>query len=200
MKTKTFILLFLLTSLLSSCQNKNSIKSDTKTECKIFYKKYNQKIISEENDSAIYYIDKAINCNSQNVNYKYYKVQFLVSLKKYKEAIVGLNEIKTDVIDPAIKMENGILKLKINDPSSEKILKECLNDYNLISKPTSSNLFYKIALENYFNGKDKAMIEIQKYKNIYNEPYETQNINALIQSIQKDEKKKVLFDLFSIKD
>lgn len=200
-----FFNFLLLISTVSSCQNKTNIAekgaTQEKAKCEILYNKYIEKFSAREKDSALYYIDKSIKCDQNNNDYKYAKAQLLISNKDYKSAILVLGELNSAITDPTIKMQKGILNLKINEPSSKKILEECYADFKRIKGPTSNNLFYKIALDNYFKDKDYALIEIEKFKQTYKDKgYETQNINALESLIKNESKENVLFKLFNIRD
>lgn len=91
--------------------------------------------------------------------------------------------------------------MKINDANSKKILEECYSEFNKMKEPTSSNLFYKIALDNYFKGKDYSLNQVKEFKQTYKDkPYENQNIEALQELINKETKEIVLFKLFNIND
>lgn len=197
--------------LLSNCSNKvkpnpNSTVINNKTEkdfsdCKKIYKKFNNKFVLEENDSALIYINQAIECNPKNTNYKFSKIRFLIGINNYKDAIKQTNELILISNDPSFKLLKGILMLKTNDSNSLKLLNESYTEYKQIKDPTSGNLFYRIALDNFFKGKDYSLNEVKKFKDIYKgKAYENQNINALEELINNETKENVLFKLFSIND
>jgi hypothetical protein len=192
-----------LISTVSSCQNKTNIaeKSATKekAKCVILYDKYIEKFSARENDSALYYIDKCIKCDPSKNDNKYAKVQLLISMRDYKNAILVFSDFKLD--DPALKMQKGVLMLKINDTKAENILQESFLEFCKIKELTSSNQFYKIALDNYFKGKEYALEEINKFKVTFKgKDYETQNINALESLIKSENKENVLFKVFNIRN
>ncbi len=64
-------------------------------------------------------------------------------MNDFENAILVFDDLNSGVDDPALKMQKGVLMLKINDSNSKKILEECYVEFKQISKPTSSNLFYK---------------------------------------------------------
>lgn len=209
MKNKTLILPFLFIGLLSNCQNKNTVvknnvnnvEKKSANDCKAIFRKFNEKLVVEENDSAFYYLDKAIECDPKNNSFKYSKVKFLTNIKKYEDAIKQLDELTSNSTDPSLKMQKGILKLKINAVDSKNVLEKCYAEFNQIEKPTSSNSLYKIALDNYFKGKEYSLNKIKKFRQEYmGKPYETDNINALEELIKKESKENVLFKLFDIND
>lgn len=170
-------------------------------ECKKWNKKFNDQILLEENDSALYYINKAIKCNPKNVNYIFSKIRFLVDIKKFNDAKLQLDKLILISDDPAFKLMKAILTRKTKEEKSEQLLNESYITFNKIKKPTSSNSFYRIALDYYFKGKNYSLKEIEKHKNKYKESYEIQNINALEELILNNDKEKedVLFLLFNIK-
>lgn len=150
------------------------------SNCKEIYKKYNEKYVLEENDSALVYINQAIECNPKNSEYKYTKIRFLVEIRNYNDAIKQLDKFILNSDDPAFKMQKGILMLKINDTNSKQTLEECYSEFNKLKEPTSINSFYKIALDNYFKGKEYSLNEVLKFKNEYKgKGYENQNIKFL---------------------
>lgn len=204
MKTN-FYILSISFLLLFNCGNKKTEKTEIEQQdslkCKIFYKNYNKKIVLEENDSALYYINKAIDCSPKNYNYKNTKAMFLINIKKYNEAILQFNELSIITKDPAYKLFKGILLLKIGDKDSDNYLREVYSEYNKITKPTSSNEFYKIALDNYFKDKEYSLNEIKRLKIEYkNKAYELQNLSALEEYISNETKKNVMYKLINIKD
>lgn len=196
--------------LLSNCNNKekpnSSIGNKDKaeknfSECKKFNKKFNDKVVLEENDSALIYINKAIECNPKSTNYKFSKIQFLMDIKKYNDAIKPTDELILISDDPFFKVLKAILLLKTNDSNWAKLLDNTYREYNQIQNPTSNNQFYKIALDNYFKGKDFALIEVGKFKEQHKgKPYENQNINAIENLIKNESKENVLFKLFNIRE
>jgi hypothetical protein len=206
MKLLYILFIILFTTTVSSCQNKTQNTTQKaivkeKPECEALYNKYLENFSLQKKDSALYYIDKCIKCDTSQQDNKYIKVQLLISMKDYKNAILGLEELRSDIDDPTFKMQKGILMLKINDANSKKILEECYSEFNKMKEPTSSNLFYKIALDNYFKGKDYSLNQVKEFKQTYKDkPYENQNIEALQELINKETKEIVLFKLFNIND
>ncbi|MBE9577236.1 tetratricopeptide repeat protein [Flavobacterium proteolyticum] len=200
MRIKTLTIFVFITFLLvSSCKNAKieNIEIKDNKQCEEFNKKHVKFAIAEQNDSAIYYIDKAIKCNPEHENYKFSKVRFLIGLNKYEEAEKVLLTFKNPE-EPTIKMNIGILKLKTNDAQSENILKDVHSKFENLKSKSSTYFFYKIALDNYFYGKDYALNQIKEYKREYTTAYDLQNINALENSIMNNEKKEVLFKLLNI--
>lgn len=191
--------LFTISLLFLCCKGKETKEPILKNQidCTKAYASFNKKVINKENDSAIFYINKAINCDTTNSKYKFSKVKFLTDLKKYDDAIVTL-DLLISPNEPSFKMLKGILKLKANNSDSEKFLKESYVEFKEIKNPSSNNLFYKIALDNYFEGKKFALNEIKKYRNLYSSPYEKQNIDYLEELISTKNKNEVLYGLFNI--
>jgi tetratricopeptide (TPR) repeat protein len=185
--------------LASSCKNaKNeTIEIKDNKQCEEFNKKHMKFVIAEQNDSAIYYIDKAIECNPEHENYKFSKARFLIELNKYQEAEKVFLTFKNPE-EPTIKMYIGILKLKTNDTQSENILRNVYSKFEKSESQNSTYFYYKIALDNYFNGKDYAINQIKQYKKEFTSAYELQNINALESLILTNDKREVLFKILNI--
>ncbi|WP_395074839.1 tetratricopeptide repeat protein [Flavobacterium sp.] len=207
MKTKFQIVIIILVSVIFfiNCNNKKLIKNELTEQkhsnCDFFLNKYSDKFMSGENDSALIYINKAIECNPNEFNYKDNKLIFLIATQSYIKAIEQLDELNSSNDDPAYKFQRGILMLKINDINAIKKLEQSYSEFNQISKLTSSNLFYKIALDNYFKGKEYSLNEVAKFKAIYKgKAYENQNIIALENLIKNENKENVLYKLFNITD
>lgn len=206
MKNAHHIIILLLITSLSSCQSKSEPKKILekeiiidKPECEIIYNKYIEKVSKMENDSAIYFLDKSINCDPANNDYKFSKVQFFVDNQKYQEALNQLNEIKIDSIDPSLKLFSSVLKLKLNNDDADKDLREVYTKIAKIKKPTSSNIFYKLALDNYFKDKNYALEQLKFHKKQYVSDYDKQNLDALENYIVTDDKRNVLFKIFNIR-
>lgn len=199
-----FLTTFILAILLSNCDgNKKIINKVTQEKdfsiCKKHFKKYKEKFITQENDSALIFINKAIECDQSNNSYKNSKVIFLITIEDYISAINQLDELIKITNDPTFKLQKNVIGLKIHDKESQESLNSSYKEFNEIKFPTSSNKFYMIALDNYFKGKDYALKEIEKVKLIYkDQPYESQNFKALEEMINTEKKDIVLFKLFNI--
>ena len=91
--------------------------------------------------------------------------------------------------------------LKIKDKNAEISLEEVYTRYKKIKNPNSTDLFYRIALDNFFKGKEYSLIELDKIKkNTELSEYEIQNFTALHNLINEKDKNSVLFSLFSIEE
>jgi len=192
-----FFLLIISFTIFPNCEKNKEKRSITnvKNDCQKYLQKHFNTVVVKKNDSALYYVNKAIDCDPTSINYKFTKVKFLIRLKKYEDAEIALNPIKEN--DLALKMLDGILKLKINNSDSKNTLSKVYTEYNNIENPTSTQLFYKIALDNYFKGKEYSTNKILDYKKNFQSEYEKQNIGALEELILKETKENVLFKLFN---
>lgn len=207
MRKKILFPVFCLIFIFINCQNtkptdkatinkKTVIKVDE--NCTLFYKKYQRKIVLEENDSALIYIDKAIECDSKNNTFKYSKVSFLISIQNYEGAIISLKPLLEVSSDPSLKMQKAVLKLKIKQDGYENLLKECQKEFSEIDVPTLSNELYKVALLNYFESKSSALKKTTLLKEKWNAKNEYQNIVAIEQLIETKNREEVLFSLYNI--
>ncbi|MDN3672122.1 hypothetical protein QWY99_03440 [Flavobacterium branchiarum] len=206
MKNTYHIVTILLITSLLSCQSKSESKKNLekeriadRPECEVIYNKYIEKASKMENDSAIYFLNKSINCDPANDGYKFSKAQFFVDKQEYQEALNQLNEIKADSIDPTLRLFSSVLKLKLNSDDADKDLSDVYSKIAKIKKPNSSNVFYKLALDNYFKGKDYALEQLKFCKKIYTTDYDKQNLDVLESYINTDNKRNVLFKIFNIR-
>lgn len=88
----------------------------------------------------------------------------------------------------------------MGDPSATNDLQNIYTQYKNDSKLTSSNVVYKVALDNYFNDKIYALNQINDYRKVYKSRYDIQNLDAAEEFIKSVDKDKVLFVLFNIGD
>lgn len=191
------LLLINLTFIFASCQTKtDSSKLKENSDCVIFYKKYKEATVSQQIDSALNYIDKAIKCDPNNASFKSNKIRFLISINKYKDAIEVVNTYSSK--DTSLKMLEAVLKLKLETSDSKDLLQRCYDEYKQDKQMTNDKLVYKIALTNYFKNKDEALKEIEYSKKKSSEEYERTNLEALEELIKKHDKREVLFNLFGI--
>ncbi|MEZ0006835.1 hypothetical protein ABH942_002212 [Flavobacterium sp. 28YEA47A] len=203
MKHKISLFIFLVT-ISSSCQNKQSdirtttIKTDK--ECVKFFQKYKEKFVISENDSAQYYIESAMKCAPENKNYINNSIQLYIKIGSYENAIIQVDKLKRDRSDISLDFMILVLKLKMNVPTIDNDLRKIYKRYKDDKPLTSSNLIYKIALDNYFNDKKYALNQLKDYRRVYTTGYDIQNLDAAESLIKSLEKKEVLFNLFNIKD
>lgn len=175
------------------------VKKVENPDCKKLYKKYNNMYVQEQNDSALVYINKAIECDPINSNYKYTKVKFLAEIKKYDEALKEANNLAANSSDPAFLFFKGIIMLKMKNKDADKILNDTYNSYSQIKEPTASNIFYKVALDSYIKGADYTLNEINKLKQKYkSDGYQMQNLTVIEELIKKENKETVLFKVFGL--
>jgi len=199
-------LLLILLLLMCNCKHKPhehkiANKKTEEPDCKKFYKAYNQKYVLEEADSALVYINKAIDCDPNNSSYKFTKVKFLTEIKRYSDALKEADNLSSISDDPAFKLFKGIIMLKMKNKDSDKILNEAYNSFSQIKEPTASNQFYKVALDSYIKGADYALTEIKELKERYkSDGYQMQNLTAIEELIRKENREAVLFKTFGINE
>lgn len=188
-------LIFCLIILSASCQNKV-----TDIKCEEFFKKYKEKFSNSDSDSARYYIKSAMECAPENKGYINNAIQLYIKINDYQNAIIQVEKLKDNGSDISLDFMISVLKLKMGNPSAKNDLKKNYIQYNADKMLTSSNLIYKVALDNYFNDKNYALNQLKDYRKVYTTEYDTQNLDAienLIKSVDKDE---VLFALFNLKE
>lgn len=170
-------------------------------DCNNYFLRFKEYYASGKKDSALIYINKAIDCDGSKNNYKNTKLNFLISTGSYKDAINYLD--KTSFLDrTSLNIIKGVLNLKINNiEESNKELKEAFEEYKKIEKPSTNELFYFIALINYFENSDEALNKLNQVEKEFSpETYEGQIFSALKKNILENKKDVVLFNLFNIKD
>lgn len=191
------LLVFCLTVLTSNCQNKTEDSNDSK--CKELFEKYKEKFSTSDIDSTQYYIESAMKCAPENKNFIDSSIRFYIKVADYKAAIKQIEKLKSDESDKSFDFMISVLKLKMGDFSSEKDLRIIYAEYKTDKQLTSSNLIYKIALDNYFNDKKYTLNQLKNYRKVYATEYDIQNLNAIEELIKTLDKSEVLFTLFNIK-
>lgn len=201
MKTITIFPLALLLMYIS-CGNKAKTENKNALNCNDFFLKFKELYISEKKDSALFYIDKAIDCDKTKNNYKSAKLNFLISISSYNEAIYFLDRTDSFLDNNSLNILKGVLNLKIHNIEEGNInLKKVFDNYKNMSKLEVNELFYFIALLNYFDNNDKAIEKLNQVEKEYPlNSYEGQNFLALKKNISENQKEIVLYNLFNIKE
>lgn len=195
MKNKLFLMLFFLTAMTSNCQNKS-----TDFKCQELFKKFKKKNSASEIDSARYYIDSAMKCAPENKNFINNSIQFYIKIAYYKAAIRQVEKLKGSDGDKSVIFMVLVLKLKEGSHFAKNDLKKLYEEYKNDKLLSSTNVIYKISLDNYFNNKEFALAQIKKYRKIYTSEYDVQNLEAIENLIMTLNKEKVFYSLFNIKN
>ncbi len=200
MKLLIAILFF---SLLTCNSNQEGVVKNNKNECSIFNEKYLEYSMLNKKDSALYYIDKAIDCNPKDDFFKTEKIKSLIHYEDYNSAISFAKKLAKEN-DPNFKLLYGTLLLKMNDENAEIQLKEAYNLFSINTKNYNQNDssldFYKIGLDNYFKGKKYSLLMLEKFKKNYPDKNNLQSADYLENLINTTSKESVLYKLFDIKD
>lgn len=202
MKKTAIIFPLALLLMYISCGNKAKTDNKNNLNCNDYFLKFKEFYISEKKDSALFYIDKAIDCDETKKNYKNAKLNFLISISAYNEAIHFLDRTDSFLDSNSLNILKGVLNLKIhNVKEGNKNLKEVFDNYKNMSKLEINELFYFIALLNYFENNDKAIQKLNQLEKEYPlNSYEGQNFLALKKNISENKKEIVLYNLFNIKE
>ncbi len=164
-----FIILLLV--LISSCRNENNAQVKNCEELNNKYMKHvNQHAIERNNiqaiDSTIFYLDKLItNCQKDDYDWSYTKVQFQIETLDYSGAIKTLAKIESKEERVANKYPlSGVLYIRIGEvEKGEELLKHVYQGYNKkIDKTDYEEIIYKSMLEAYFLDKTIASQELSK--------------------------------------
>lgn len=189
------LLMFYLIILSASCQNKV-----TDIKCEEFFKKYKEKFSTSNSDSTRYYIESAMKCAPENKSYINNAIQFYIKVGDYQTAIIQVEKLKNNGSDISLDFMISVLKLKMGNPNAKKDLKKIYIQYNADKLLTSSNLIYKVALDNYFNNDNYALNRLKDYRKVYTAESDIQNLDAVENLIKSLDKDKVLFALFNLKE
>lgn len=166
--------------------------------CDGFNKKFVEYVMERKRDSALIYIDKAIDCNPESSFYRFSKVNYLIDNKDWIGASNGLKKIKQQD-DITIKMMIAVLDLKMKNPNAE----ESLNDVWILSNKDAKDInysIYDVALTNFFKGKEEALLKLSDLRNEYDDVGSVKKIDFLKENINKESNELVLYNLFNIRE
>jgi hypothetical protein len=188
------ITLFFLITLLLSCNDSNN--------CEEYYNNYISLRFESKDEKATTLINKAINCDKKNEDFRFEKVKFLIDLNKYAEAKQALTDLGK--INRSFKSElplNGLLDLKIGGNKGNDELRKVFDNLSKVKYDKNNfNLFYyKLLTQLYIKGKESTLNEIKR-QNIYsslNEKAGIEHLSKLINS-EKDSLN-ILYEIFKIK-
>lgn len=196
------LLMSLLFLFLLTCKSNHETKVvKEKPDCSTYNEKYVQYNMANKKDSALYYIDKAINCDPDDDFFKTEKIKLLIKYEDYSKANSFAKEL-ANLNDPIYKMLYGVLLLRQGKTNAENLLKEAyglLNEATINYNDENSNLhFYKIGLDNYFQGREYSLDRIKKFKTHYPDEYNIELGNYIETLIVNSSKEEVLFELFHL--
>ena len=163
-----------------------------------FYQKWN---INSRNkvliDSTLYYLNKQIEMNPRDYSLIIEKTIFLMKNNFYDKALLEIQIISED--GPFYKFLEGVISLKLDKDNSGKLLKEAHNEFIEYAKEYEdiNDILWKVILDNYFEGKDYALKEIEKYKNKAEDKYQLYLYEEVKELILKMSKEEVLFNFIN---
>jgi len=171
-----------------------------KKDCEKIYQEYVALRMSSKDEEAFRSLDNAIKCDSNNETYIFEKVNFLISIKDYKKATVTiekLGKINNLYVDkfPLI----GLLKIKAGNKSNGlSELKSIRSNLKKDEKKSFNSKYYSILLTLFFEGKENAIIEINKKNHSYDasEKAILENLKNLINS--QSDSLSILYKSFQI--
>ncbi|MDB9837154.1 hypothetical protein OAC51_09705 [Flavobacteriaceae bacterium] len=200
MKKKLQLAAFLFYGLciFYSCENHAQKKTMT---CETYNEKFIDYEMENQPDLALIYIDKAIECSSEKPEgkqfYKFSKVNFLIRQKEFERASKILNtfNLKEEL---ALQIMDATLDMKIGRDSVDEKLRLSYDKINHSSSQKEIEvLIYKIALDNYFKGKEYALSEINKVKKVHTDYNSKLLISTVEASVKEKTKEDVFFRLFN---
>jgi len=178
----------------------SSCKTSNNKSCELFYQSYGKFRNESKVDSALFYIDKTIQCNKNDFFYKIEKTKYLISIEKYRNAIVELESVKKEDESSEVNYLKGVLLLKIRDEDGLVILTDVYKNYKREEKTLNSDsLYYYLTLVNFFDGKDATILKINENKQKYADDLATYKTLDLLQSlISTKSKEEVMFKITNI--
>ncbi len=199
MKKKSIILvLVLVISLgLQGCNGQESKASS----CEELNKIYVDYALKRKKDSALLFLNKAIECDPQNKLYRSSKVNFLVDDHNWLEASSEIKKMDYDD-DVTLKMMIAVLDLKMEKVYADENLKKLYVELEngLGSNYENVNYFsFYIALNNYFENKESALLELSKFENKRSDTQWKSTVEFLEDNISNLGKKEVLYKFFNIR-
>lgn len=153
-------------------------------------------------DSALFYIDKSIKCDTESDFFKFAKVNLLISAEQYENASNCLSNFNL-VTKPTYKMLKGVLLIKLqNNQEASDILEESYDNFKDLEasgKMDYNLVFYKLGLDNYFNGSDFTIESINDYKIIFKDnTYAIETLEYVKILIENSSKEETLYKMFNI--
>lgn len=183
---------------MSGCQ-KNSSKE---VNCLDYNKKYIE-YVHKERDSALYYLDKAIECEPQGLFFPFEKAKFYSREGSYEDAAKAIEPFLTEEY-PEIIGYYGVLFLKLEQPKkAEKFL---IRSYELIKEKSFdpddyfgySQSLIKIGLENYFKGSDIAIESLENFEDQGKWEGQKRFAEVLNEVIKSKSKEEVLYFIYNL--
>jgi hypothetical protein len=188
-----FYLLILLTLIIFSC------KKDQ--DCEIIYKQYIELRMSSNDDKAFVELDKAINCDTANIDYRFEKINYLISMRQYNDAkteLQNLGKLDNSYVDKFPLL--GLLKIKIG--RKEEGILDLKKVHNNLSKTENRDFnfnYYKLLLDVFFEGKSSVAFQLQK-QNFSTDDNEKAVIGYLKKLVNSDmDSLNILYKSFQIK-
>ncbi|MEL4308794.1 hypothetical protein [Joostella sp. CR20] len=189
--------------MLATCKS-NSKGQEAKTKsqsCSVFNDKYIEYVMAEQKDSALYYIDKAITCDPDDDFFKFEKVKLLLKYGNYAAATSNVKDMMSDN-SPTYEMLYGIILLKQNNSKAEKVLESAYDSFDKLTKEyeeeNSSLQYYKLGLDNYFNGQNYTLEAIEKFKDNYKDQHNIALVDYLKDIVVQEAREDVLYKMFNM--
>ena len=194
----------LILVLLSGCKtNQTKLTEEIQEkDCSYYNDKFIEFSMANQKDSALHYIDLCVACAPKDLFFKTEKIKHHIRFNEISNAI---NYIETSQIDKNSEflLLKGVLLLKSNNLEATNILEKSYGqlkqDTQTYSKDNSSLHFYKIGLDNFFQGKGFAEKQIEEYKNNYSSEHDLSLVKYLEKELKTSSRDDFLFKMFNIK-
>lgn len=182
----------LILFLLSNC--------NAQSDCVELYNKYVNNDFEENSKKALEYLNRAIECDPDNSDYRFEKVRFYILNKNYDMALKSAKNLNDRALENLMK---GIILLKL-DKKDEGIenLKSALKFYDN-SKSSDEELMFStefniIILKNIIESKNSAISFLHLKRKDYSKDYQINSFNHLEELINANSAENVLFSIYNI--
>ncbi|MBW1298504.1 tetratricopeptide repeat protein [Aquimarina litoralis] len=172
--------------------------------CRKVYDSYISLRMKGDKKNALINLNKAIDCDKENPRYIDEKINYLISLEEFSEAVKQL-EILEKTNENYFKYYplNGILNIRLGETKKgDTTLKRVYNNLksNNFNKDNYNIFIYKVLLDAYFQNKDYAIEQI--LKTVKDNNFEKHHLDVIdhLHNLLKSNKSsnEVLYDFFQI--
>ena len=167
-----------LSFFLLSCSNKNN--------CNDIYQEYISFSMEAKDSLAFKRLDEAIKCDEKNENYRFEKVNYLLSIQNYKNAKKALKDLENinDIYLNDFPLL-GILEIRLGNIDIGNLeLKKVKNNLSKVKDKKFNFFYYETLIDLYFNGKQSVIPRLENYKeeNDLNEKAVLDHLKKLVNS------------------
>jgi len=168
--------------------------------CKILYEKYQNSLMDLHRDSADFFLTKAIECDTNNLQYAIELYGLRKQQGQIEKALEAIRIVRKISNSAEFKVTEELLLHQLHETLDTLAIMEYYLVFQtkcLCKGCSETDFFHYIALNNFFNGKTKALEEIILYKS-QNKGDKTL-INFIENLILEKDSMSVLIEVFNAK-